>query len=202
MARVGGRSLWLAWPIGVICAAVVAALLYLAVPGLPTAVRFTGDLLRGATAAPVAGGEGSAVGGTPEPAATDCRSLYPDRLWSQLVWTPDVLLSQTLAAPAASSPLADALGPAVRFTCTWRVSDARWISSTVAAVVPGSATIAAAALTADGFSCSVDGDAVHCERTRDGATEIHDVRGQTWLSSVLHGWSVDDYAALTASRAF
>ena len=44
----------------------------------------------------------------------DCRALYPDRLWAELTWTPDVLLSQSLAPPAGEdTSLIDALAPAV-----------------------------------------------------------------------------------------
>lgn len=199
MARVGGRSAWIAWPIGVICAAVVAALVWLALPGVPAAVQFTGDMLRGATSAPLADGEGADA--TPQP-ATDCRSLYPDPLWAALAWTPDVLLSQNMKPPATTTALTTALAPAVRFTCTWRVPDGRSISTTLATVPDGSGAVAEAALDADGFACTGDPTAVHCERTRDGVTEIHDIRGTAWLSSVLTNWLPDGYAEQTASRAF
>lgn len=201
MARVGGRSLWIAWPMGVICAGVVAVLVWLAVPGVPGMIDFAGNMLRGATSAPAADGGGAASAA--EQPATDCRSLYPDRLWSQLTWTPDVLLSQNAAAPATDTALPAALAPAVRFSCTWRIDDAHRVSTTVAAVAAGSAPIAQAALAAEGFTCvAADADGVHCERERDGVREIHDVRGDVWLSSQLVGWAPEDYGALTASRAF
>jgi hypothetical protein len=200
MARVGGRSLWIAWPMGVICAGVVAALVWLAVPGVPGMVEFAGNMLRGATSAPSADGAGGASAAA-EP-ASDCRSLYPDRLWADLTWTPDVLLSQSAAAPVTATALPAALAPVVHFTCTWRVSDAQRIATTVAGVAAGSTAIAEAALAADGFACTAAVDGVHCERERDGVREIHDIRGDVWLSSQLVGWEPEDYAGQTAARAF
>ncbi|MFJ6651285.1 hypothetical protein ACIQLJ_00645 [Microbacterium sp. NPDC091313] len=199
MARVGGRSAWIAWPIGLMCAGVVAVLVWLALPGIPGAVQFTGDMLRGATSAPLADGEGADATAQP---ATDCRSLYPDRLWAELTWTPQVLLSQNTAAPATTTALTAALTPSVRFTCTWRVADGRSISTTLASVADGSGEVAQAALTAEGFACTGGVDDLHCARTRDDVTEVHDIRGTAWLSSVLTRWQPDDYAEQTASRAF
>src|SRR3546814_15333014 len=95
MARVSGRSLWIAWPIGVICAGVIGALVWLAAPGVPGAIDFVGTTLRGATSAPVADGEDAAA--TPADPMTDCRGLYPARLWAEPTWTPEVLLSQNPA---------------------------------------------------------------------------------------------------------
>jgi hypothetical protein len=200
MARVGGRSLWLAWPVGVMCAGVVGALAWMAAPGLPGAVEFVGNTLRGATSAPVADGAGTPP--APSAAATDCRDIYPDRLWSELTWTPDALLSQTTAPPATATALAAALAPDVRLTCTWRVDDGRSVATTVATVGADAAAVARAALSAEGFTCSADGDAAHCARTSGTVTEIHDLRGRTWLSSVLTGWMPQDYAAQVASRVF
>ncbi len=199
MARVGGRSLWIAWPMGVICAAVVGALLWLALPGLPGAVEFTGNMLRNSTSAPIAGG---ADGAAAEEPATDCRGLYPDRLWAELTWTPDVLLSQDAAAPATTTTLTTALTPVVRFSCTWRVPDGRTAATTLATVVAGSGAVAQAALAAEGFACTADGEAVHCERTRGTVTEIHDLRGDLWVSSVLTDWEPEEYGAQVAARAF
>ena len=54
MARIGGRNLWLAWPAGLLCAGVVGALVWLAVPAIPGTVLFVGDTLRAATSAPEA----------------------------------------------------------------------------------------------------------------------------------------------------
>lgn len=46
MARANGSNMALSWIAGVICIAVVAALLWLAVPMGPVMVQFVGDTLR------------------------------------------------------------------------------------------------------------------------------------------------------------
>ena len=201
MAKVGGRSAWIAWPAALLCVAVIGALLWLATPGVPAAVSFIGDTLRAATSPPSADGDEAQAAADAQP-ATDCRSLYPDPLWAELVWTPQVLLSQSASAPATSTTLAQALAPSVTFTCTWKTDDGRSISSTVAQVADGSAAVAQAALTSEGFSCALQGERVHCERAAGDVTEVHDLRGTGWLSSVLASWSPVDYAVLTASRVF
>jgi len=46
MARADGSNMALSWIAGVICTAVVAALLWLAIPMGPVMVQFVGDTLR------------------------------------------------------------------------------------------------------------------------------------------------------------
>ena len=74
MARIGGRSLWLAWPVGLLCAGIVGALVWVALPAVPGTVNWIGDTLRAATSAPVA-----AAPSPVETAALDrrCRSGLP-----------------------------------------------------------------------------------------------------------------------------
>ncbi|MGB4136590.1 MAG: hypothetical protein WA971_08495 [Microbacterium sp.] len=45
-ARVGGRNLAISWIAGVLCAGVVGALLWLALPAGPALMQFVGDGLR------------------------------------------------------------------------------------------------------------------------------------------------------------
>lgn len=201
MAKVGGRSAWIAWPAALICVAIVGALLWLATPGVPAAVSFIGDALRAATSPPSADGDDAQAAAEAEP-ASDCRSLYPNALWAELVWTPQVLLSKSTSAPATATTLAQALAPTVAFTCTWNTDDGRSITSTVASVADGAAAVAQAALPSEGFACTPEGERLHCERSAGGVTELHDLRGTVWLSSVLARWSPEDYGALTASRVF
>ena len=197
MAKVGGRSAWIAWPALLFCAAVVLVLLWLAAPGVPGAISFVGDTLRSATTATAASAPDEA-----DEAATDCRTLYPDRLWAELTWTPEVLLSQNGAAPAATTTLAQALAPTVRFTCTWTTEDGRSASTTLADVAAGSGPIASATLASEGFSCAEDGERLHCERTAGDVVEMHDLQGTAWLSTVLTNWQPEDYGGQTAARAF
>lgn len=198
MAKVSGRVSWIAWPAMLGCLVVIGALVWLAVPGVPGAITFIGNTLRGATSPPAA----DSANGAPAEPATDCRSLYPDRLWSALTWTPEVLLSENRDAPATATTLPTALSAEVRFTCTWRADDGRSIQTSVSGVSGDASVVAAAALTADGFACADDGHHVHCERTRDTVTEQHDLRGDTWVSSVLTAWTPEDYGSQVVSRAF
>lgn len=46
MARAGGRNIAVSWIAGVICAAVVAALLWFSLPMGPVMMQFVGDTLR------------------------------------------------------------------------------------------------------------------------------------------------------------
>lgn len=48
MARVGGRNLAMSWVAGVICAGIIAALVWLSMPMLPVLAEFAGDALRSA----------------------------------------------------------------------------------------------------------------------------------------------------------
>lgn len=196
MARIGGRSLWLAWPAGLLCAVAVGALVALAVPGVPTAVTFVGDTLRAATTT-VAVEEPPA----PEPAG-DCRHLYSQPLWSSLVWSPEALLWQRHTAPLSTPEAVAAASPAVVVTCHWRGVNGRFVETTVSTVSAEGAAAAATTLAGQGFTCASADGAVHCERTAGDVVEVHDLRGDRWVSSTLTGWMPPDYAAVVASHAF
>jgi hypothetical protein len=196
MARVGGRNAWIAWPAGIVCAAVVAVLILLALPGVPGAVTFVGDTLRSARSAPTATPEPS-----PTPAAT-CGELYTPELWSSLVWSRDNLLTQRRTPAASTSEAVAASGATVVVTCHWRGRPGQSLETTVSTVTPQGASAVQATLSSQGFGCQVSGDTVHCERTSDGVVEVHDLRGDRWVSSTLTNWMPDGYAAVVASRAF
>jgi len=196
MARIGGRSLWLAWPAGLLCAAAVAAMAVIAAPGVPLAVGFVGDTLRAAT------GRHVVTETTPPAPASDCRHLYSQPLWSSLVWSPQALLSQRHTAPASTPEAVAAAGPAVVVTCHWRGEAGRSIETTVSTVTPEGASAVVATLTAQGFACSAVADTTHCERAAGDLVEVHDLRADRWVSSTLSGWMPDGYAAIVASHAF
>ena len=46
-ARVGGRNLAVSWIVGILCAAVVGALVWFAIPLAPVLVEYVGAMLRG-----------------------------------------------------------------------------------------------------------------------------------------------------------
>jgi len=196
MARIGGRSLWLAWPAGLLCAAAVSGLVLLAAPGIPGAVAFVGDTLRAATNTPVV-----VETEAPEP-ASDCRHLYSQPLWSSLVWSPDALLWQRHTAPASTPEAVAAAAPTVVVTCHWRGPAGHFIETTVSTVAAEGAAAVPATLIAQGFACESAGDTTHCERVSGDVVEVHDLRGDRWVSSTLSGWMPTDYAAIVASHAF
>lgn len=196
MARIGGRSLWLAWPAGIFCAAAVAALGVLAAPGIPTAVSFVGDTLRATTDTP------TPTAAPPAEPAGDCRHLYSQPLWSSMVWSPDALLWQRRTAPLSTPEAVAAAGPTVVVTCHWRGVPGRFVETTVSTVTAEGAAAAQATLAAQGFACADDGGTAHCERTTGDVLEVHDLRGDRWVSSTLTGWMPDGYAAIVASHAF
>jgi hypothetical protein len=204
LARTGGRNSWIAWPAGLLCAAVVAALAWLAQPMLPISVAWMGDMLRASTTPPVAAPQAESVATlAAEPGDIDCRALYPDSLWAELTWTPEVLLSQGNSAPAtAVTALNDALAPSVRITCHWRAEGGRTISSTLAEVAGDAGTIADASLRGQGFACTTDAEAVVCARTAGSVIEEHTVRGGLWLSSVETAWHPDEYGTRLATHVW
>lgn len=197
MARVGGRSAWIAWPAGALCAAVVATLFVLAAPGLPGAVTFVGDTLRtGSTTPPYADAPR-----VPGPAGT-CRDLYTQPMWSALVWSPEALLTQRHTTALSTPEAVAAAAPTPVITCHWRGEGGRWLETSVATVAPEGAAAVQSTLTAQSFTCTPVESTVHCERRTDGVTEIHDLRGDRWVSSTFSGWMPDGYAEIVASRAF
>jgi hypothetical protein len=205
MARIGGRNLWIAVPAGLMCAAVVAALVWLALPMIPVAIAWVGDTLRAATSRPLAAPQ--EVPARPPVVFDDeleCHGMYPSDLWTELVWTPDSLLSQTRSAPATSvAAVVDALTPTVRLTCSWRArAGAMTISTTLARVGADAVSIAGAALRGAGFACTGADDALSCHRTAGHVIEEHTVRDGFWLSSVETAWHPDDYGERLAAHLF
>jgi hypothetical protein len=204
VARTGGRNSWIAWPIGLLCATVVAALAWLSQPLLPVSVVWMGDMLRAATSPPVIAEPGESVAAQASmPGDIDCRTLYPDRLWAELTWTPKVLLLQDYAPPAtAVTALTDALTPSVRISCHWRAADGGSVVSTLARVGADAGVIADASLRGQGFTCTTDAEAVVCSRAVGDVLEEHAIRGGLWLSSVERAWHPEAYGARLAAHVW
>jgi hypothetical protein len=203
MARIGGRSTWLAVPAGMLCAGVVGALVWLALPMVPASITWVGDTLRTATApqptltAAPTPAQDAAAG-----AAVDCRSIYSDDLWNELLWRPGSLLGQSLAAPATDArAFADAVPAQVAVTCVWQF-DGGSIVTTLARVDPDARAIAEPSLGSDGFTCTSSDAALECTRTRDGVVEEHTLRDGLWLVSVETGWHPDDFGARVEREVF
>lgn len=198
MARIAGRNSWIAIPVGVICGAVVAALVWFSLPMVPVSAAWIGATAHRALTEPLFP--------TAEPRASvavdeilDCHDLYPEGVWAELLWRGDGLLSQTAAPPATSAAtVAEALAPVPRLTCGWIFPDGTSIVSTLSNVGADAAAIAEAGFEGEGFACESDAGALHCTVSRDGTVEDQTLRGDLWLSSVVVGWQPDDYATRLA----
>lgn len=198
MARVGGRNTLFAWTVGVACAAVIGLLVWLAVPLVPASLAFLGDKVNPPTSGPAAGDGEDAASDEP----SECRDLYPDRLWSSLVLSEDAVLSPSTDAPAsAAAGFVDALAPSVRFTCAWEGAEGA-ISTTLAEVPPDAGAIATTALPALGFACETVAGRVRCVLTAGERTETIETGGGVWLSSVQDRWHPTHYATEVAEQVF
>ncbi len=204
MARIPGRNAWLAWPAGVLCAAIVAALVWFSLPMVPVAVAWAGETLRTATSQPTASGAGVEAVSVLERAESDddldCRRLYPSLLWTELAWSPRTSLQQDQAAPATSAaPLVEALAPAVRVSCHWALYNGATISTTLARVSADAPAVAEATLQAAGFRCEAGAVVLACARTDGGVVEEHAFAGELWLSSVESGAVPETYGTRLAA---
>ncbi|MCR2813753.1 hypothetical protein [Microbacterium sp. zg.Y1084] len=199
MARTGGRSTWLAWTAGVLSAGIVAALVWLALPGLPAVVGLTGDSLRDGQQVQQAEAADAPEAVTPG----ECRRLYSDALWAGLSWQPGSELDQDRSVPKTSATvLVDSLAPDVRFTCTW-TSEAGSISTTLAAVGSDAGAIAQAALPDLGYGCGVVADGrVRCTKAADEVYETLEFGEGLWLSTTETAWHPERYASRVAEAVW
>ncbi|HET6302960.1 hypothetical protein [Microbacterium sp.] len=201
MARTGGRNLWIAVPAGLLCAAVVVALAYFAMPMVPVSVAWAGEVLRAATT-PKDPGE------APPPIAMaerpDCRDLFPDDLWIELVWSRDALLAQSIAVPDTMPPtLVEALTPTVLVTCVWRGDDGRQLVASLARVPDETAPVAEAALRAEGFLCrTVVGGTLICRQPSGDDLVQQVLRDGVWLSIAERGWHPPGFADRLAAHVW
>lgn len=192
MARIGGRNSAMAWIVGLVCAAVVGALVVLAGPAIPTAFQLVGDTLRGQVPHPT-----SDATRTPPPAATstpECQRLYSVALWSELTQRAGGDPVQDTSAPTVSiESLTAALAPQVRVSCTFTGINTGRIVTTVSDVAPGAADVARATLEAGGFGCETFGDGVRCEHESADGIEEQTVRDGIWIASTFSGWHPSQY---------
>lgn len=204
MARIPGRSAWLAWPVGLLCAAVVVALVWLSIPMVPATVAWAGEMLRTATSGPAASPTEAARASTLETAESDadldCRRFYPADLWTELTWSPRGLLVQDFSAPSTTvTTLTEALAPQVRVSCRWTFHDGATATSTLARVAPDAAPVAEATLQANGFTCATSGTVLSCTRTQAGVVEENAFSGDLWLSSSTTGAVPESYSTRLAA---
>lgn len=204
LARVGGRNSWLAVPAGIACVAVVAALVWLSLPMVPVTVAWAGDMLRNATAPlPEATAEDTPARRAVEGSSLDCRALYPDGLWSEMMWSGRSLLDQGVdPPPTAATTLAEVLSPEVRLTCAWSRADGATVVSSLSVVGADAPGLVDSALRGQGFSCEAGGDALRCSGGTGEVAETHVVRDGVWLVSVETGWHPEDYPARLERQVF
>lgn len=193
MARTAGRSNWVAWPAGVLCLAVVVSLAWLSWPMIPSVVQWVGDSLRASTSPPAAQADGPASVNAGSDVAA-CRALYTSALWSELTARSGRdPVEDASAPPISTAGVVAALAPDVRETCTWTAATTGSIVTTLADVDSGAATIAQAALSSQGFSCTASGEVLRCIREVGDTAEDVIVRDGVWLSSRLDGWHPNLY---------
>lgn len=203
MARVGGRNSWIAVPAGLVCAAIVAALVLLALPMVPVTVAWIGDTLRRATTEqPARAQEPSIAQRAGEGGQVDCREVYPDDVWNELTWRVGSRLSQSGAAPATqATSFADAVTPDVVVTCEWRFAEGE-IVTTLSRVEPDAGAIAEAALAGQGFSCAAGDGGLVCTRAEGDVLEEHTLRDGLWLASVERQWHPEEYGRRLERNVF
>jgi hypothetical protein len=199
MARIAGRSNWVAWPAGMLCLAVVAALGWLSLPMIPGAVQWAGDALRSATSR----SDEDVSNPAPFRAATvpACRALYTSALWSELTARSGADPAEDASPPPVSATgVVAALAPVVRETCTWTAASTGSIVTTLADIDTRTAPLAGEALSSQGFSCGSSGGGLRCTRTDGDVAEDVIVRDGVWLSSRLDGWHPNLYTERIAER--
>ncbi|MFE7843849.1 hypothetical protein ACFUTX_01490 [Microbacterium sp. NPDC057407] len=204
MARVSGRNSFIAVPAGVICAAIVGALVWMSLPMVPVTVAWAGQMLRNATKPPAA----AVAADTPaqrlaDGDGLDCRQLYSDSLWNELTWQGRTLLDQSFDPPPTEvAALTEVLAPEVRISCRWTGRGEGAVATTVAAVAADAAGLAEAALRGQGFACTAADEVVRCSRTQGDVLEEHVIRGGLWLASVERAWHPEAYAARLEKTVF
>lgn len=211
MARIAGRSTWFAWFVGLVCAAVLGALVYLAAPLGPAVgdwtVRtvanavgqITGDTGTSAVETGSQSGPDAVAGGPVMPA--DCTGLVSAELHQRLEGDAQAVMSIGAGEALAGVPgLAELLGAAPVLDCRWTTPAGSTAQAIVATVGDGAVGIADEMLRALGFDCTSVGEGVECTRTTaasegvSGLIERHRVRGTVWVASVTTGWEPDGFA--------
>jgi len=201
---IGGRRWWLAWPAGILCAGIVAGLVYLAYPAVPGVVSYTIELLRqGARSGAASKPTVKPVGEIGTALTDDCVSLYPSSLWIRLTLDPHTVLSQDMTAPPSDLMTAMApWHPVPRMTCGWRASDGGTVRTSLVDLTGASAAQPqiAQALGALGFACRAPAAALTCTRTDGAETRTEVVDGGYWLSTTEAGWHPDGYVNALVDR--
>ncbi|MBA8817634.1 hypothetical protein FHX48_002739 [Microbacterium halimionae] len=211
MAKLGGRNNWLAWPVGLICAAIIGVLVVVALPMVGPSIDWAGSALRGPTVAPRVAVEpedarlgtvaGPVESADPSASVDECHSLYTDVLWEELSSRTGGHPIQNDALPTThATSLAAALGPKVLETCAWNATTTGSIVTTVSEVEGGAQGIAEASLGSQGYVCSEFGDGIRCTKNIDNTREDHVFRDGLWVATQFSAWEPSLYTERVAER--
>ncbi|MBB2975412.1 hypothetical protein FHX49_000978 [Microbacterium endophyticum] len=211
MAKTGGRNNWLAWPVGLLCAAVIGVLVVVALPMIGPSIDWVGNALRGPTVAPrlVVEPEDARLGTDtapvdavdPSESVDECRALYTDVLWEELSSRTGGEPIQDASAPIThASSLAAALKPDVQETCAWNATTTGKIVTTVSKVAGSAQAIAQASLGSQGYVCSEFGDGIRCTKNIENTREDHVFRDGLWVATQFSAWEPSLYTERVAER--
>ena len=209
VARIAGRSSWFAWFVGLLCAAVLAALVYLAAPLGPAigdwTVRTVANGLQqlsGTPSTPPTDGQAqpeTPVAGPIVP--TNCEGLFSAEQNRQLAGDVQATMSVGSGEALIAVPgIAELLGAVPALDCRWVTPAGGSAQAIVATVTEGAAGTAEEMLRALGFDCTALDGGVQCVRSTDataeaaGSVETHVVRGTVWVASLTTGWQPDGFA--------
>ena len=196
MARIGGRSTWIAVPAGMLCVGVVAALVWLALPMFPVAVDWVGDSLRAASRpAPVAPAEPTPAERAVASESFDCRAIYPDspvvraHVAGRSASQPDGgtprdrdHVARRRAAAEPPPHVLVAPGERRRHRHDARGRRRRRLDDRRRGAARSGIHVRA--------GCAA---ALRCVRVRGDVIEEHTVRGTLWLSSMETKWHPEEY---------
>lgn len=199
MARVGGRNAFIAWVVGIGCAAILGVLAFLAVPLLPASVSWVGNVVERPTSQPAADDVQETA---PEGTIAECDQLYGEALWAALRFEDGAVLTPSTDAPTTTAAaLVSALQPQVQLTCSW-TAEIGSVTTTLATVATDAGAIAASALPASGFTCEAIEDRTRCARTDGDLTETIEAGGGLWVSTSESAWHPAGYTARVADRVW
>lgn len=190
LAQIPGRKMWLAAPVAVVSVLIVLVLVVLAAPMVPAIGAWIFSTAQNAVS------EDDPVELVTSSEIHDCRDLYPQDLWADIMWTDGPLLSQkrVLVLPdAATESLAQSLEVSGVLTCQWQRDVSGSLETSLMQVPEETVSIAQASLTAAGYECGSTGSAISCRLEKGGVVSLQSFGGSWWLSTAVSDWDVERY---------
>lgn len=190
LAKIPGRSMWLAAPAAVVCVVVILVLTVLAAPMVPVAASWVSATVQNALTPK------TTVTETVSDELHDCRDLYPRDLWAEIMWSERPLLDQKRTAmypDAASEALAQSLDLGDVLACSWTNAGNGRVTTALQALSEDPSSLAQTALTAAGYRCESTGAALSCRLETGSFTVLHSFGGNWWLSTAVSDWDLPRY---------